>query len=533
MSRRGRLALWAVLVGLILPGQLIWLWLLRGPRILAADALLIGGHITLGLLLLAMLGLLRTTPASAIRLSRPASNAIILLGALGLQVAALVLLWPALSEDVVRYRLEGGMWLAGRSPYATSPEAFFHQQPRRADAVDRMVTYPHMHTIYPPVTQVAFVVGRGLEEFITPALRVVAGPKGHLQSPPPPAGPWRRALGELTWLQRGGVFRLMMAAAAMLALAIMLRLLADMNRSAWWAALVAWHPLWVMETAGNAHSDILGIVLLLAMLLDVQRGRYLPAAGLLGLACCVKPHAIVLLPFIWRAAWQHQQQSRHKIDPHWRVPVVVLGVILALYLPALTIGDGWRGWLETARIYSRHWEANGSIYELLKAWIGRGDDHRIVFAKRVARWLPPLALVITGAILWWRGWRPDQDDRTTLQPELPDAPASHLGMAAKVAHTGYWLMLILLLPAPVVYPWYLLWVMAFVPFIPARSAWAGLTWAMMIVLSYLLWRQPDWILPRWASLLEYVPVYSVLMLQGVYAIHAKKISTDIQTPVRT
>src|SRR5207253_11381503 len=121
---RVRFVVWCAAVACLFAGQMVWMALLRGPRVMRSDGVLIGGQIALGTIVLLIAFLLRTTPAGAIRLPRHMSEAVILIGAAALQFAAVALLRPALSEDVLRYRIDGRMWLAGVSPYATAPTDF-------------------------------------------------------------------------------------------------------------------------------------------------------------------------------------------------------------------------------------------------------------------------------------------------------------------------------------------------------------------------------------------------------------------------
>jgi hypothetical protein len=75
----------------------------------------------------------------------------------------------------------------------------------------------------------------------------------------------------------------------------------------------------------------------------------------------------------------------------------------------------------------------------------------------------------------------------------------------------------LLLFAPVVYPWYLLWPIAFVPLLRGPQGLAGLVWAATAGLSYSLWRDAGWIWsvrPGWL-VAEYLPVLVVLAVEGM------------------
>jgi hypothetical protein len=86
-------------------------------------------------------------------------------------------------------------------------------------------------------------------------------------------------------------------------------------------------------------------------------------------------------------------------------------------------------------------------------------------------------------------------------------------LRADLIQAGYWIFLVALLFAPVVYPWYLLWVLCFVPFLRGCQGLTGLIWSATVGISYLLWRTSDWILPTRWLLAEYLPVYLALLLE--------------------
>jgi len=67
-----------------------------------------------------------------------------------------------------------------------------------------------------------------------------------------------------------------------------------------------------------------------------------------------------------------------------------------------------------------------------------------------------------------------------------------------------WPMAASLLCAPVVYPWYLLWLL---PFLRSASALPILIWTVSIIPTYYVWHLRalgrPWVLPEWIMLLEY------------------------------
>lgn len=478
-----RFALWCAGVAVLLFGQIAWIaFVLRGPRVLAHSStpLVIAGQIAFTLALIGIFALIRTTPsAGAIRLSPAASRAWIIGGAAALQLAAVLLLWPGLSEDLVRYRLDGRLWLAGISPYAVRPSDALNSPDFCADAIDRMVTYPRMHTVYPPAAEALFAIGAA-------AWPSASENAGQLT--------WRQALAEFSWLDRGSGMRALFALCAVAAAALLVRMLEDASQPSWSAVLFAWSPLLVLETGGMGHVDVAGALAMLTTLYLAHRRRFKAAAAMLAIACGVKPLAIVLLPFLCRDGYRFA-------PPRTVRPAVgtFVAVSAAIYLPALLYQGGIAGWLETTHTYATSWEANGSIYEVFKSWFGSsgGDGWAMQHAKDQARLFMLCAAAMTGFAAWQ--------------------------FRARLETAGYWIFLAILLTSPVVYPWYLIWALCFVPLLRGgggrRRGVAGLTalvWSATVALSYRLWdRSPGqpWILSPAELLAEYVPVYAALALE--------------------
>src|SRR5687768_6737763 len=183
MTPPTRFIIWVVAVTALTAGQLLWLFLLRGPRIFESDVILIGGQFVLVVPILVIALLLKTTPDDAIKIPRRTSEWVIVSGTVLLQLAAVVLLRPALSEDLLRYRVDGRMWLRGESPYATAPLDY-----AQSDALDSLVPFPDMRTIYPAVSEATFALAAAVERAATtPVERVSPAPAGD-------ESPWRRYL---------------------------------------------------------------------------------------------------------------------------------------------------------------------------------------------------------------------------------------------------------------------------------------------------------------------------------------------------
>jgi hypothetical protein len=474
-ATRIRFALWAGVVAALLSGHAAWLYSLRGVRILNRDTALIAGQGFLAALLIGLARLLKTTPPDAIKLRRRTSERLILTVAIVLQLLAVVTLTPALTEDLIRYRLDGRMWLAGRSPYAMSPAEWFEADGgTHPDALDRLVTYPEVRTIYPPVAEATFALAASAE-------RMLPTPRPLRVTHPAECSPYRARSGSRPPWQWFLPLRLLLAATAVGGAAVLLLILRHRGESAWWAVLFAWNPLVVLEAGGMGHVDVVGVLFLLVAM--YYRRRHRPAAcGLaLALAAGVKPIALLALPFLCLGA-----RPGHAA----RLVAGFAVAVIAVFVPALLVERGYAGLMETAANYGGRWEANASVYELFKRLFGEGDEGRAMArAKEMARLAGALLLLVTA----WLA----------------------CNVRARPESATYWLMLVLLLVSPVVYPWYLTWCLCLVPLLRGTQGWAALVWSGTAALAYTSWHRASWLAPPGVSISMYTPVYAVLAIEGV------------------
>jgi alpha-1,6-mannosyltransferase len=216
----------------------------------------------------------------------------------------------------------------------------------------------------------------------------------------------------------------------------------------------AWNPLLAIEVAGSGHIDIVGALFLVVSAAALVRRWRATAAVALGLAIAVKLLPIVLLPLYWK---------RVRI----RDAALAAAVVGLLYLPFLNHGRIPVGSLGT---YVQNFRFNGPVFAML---------------DRVAppQFLAGLAVLVGLMTAIWL--------RTATPEWSPDAFA--------------WPMATALLCAPVVFPWYLLWLL---PFLTAASTLPIAVWSVSIIPVYIQWRlrtlgRPWGALPGWVMLLEY------------------------------
>jgi glycosyl transferase family 87 len=234
---------------------------------------------------------------------------------------------------------------------------------------------------------------------------------------------------------------------------VLLDLLCRSRPGGHWVLTYAWHPLLATEVAGSGHIDIVGALLLLVSAAALARRWRAVAAVAFGLAVAVKLLPIVLLPLYWK---------RVRIRDG-ALAAFVLGL---LYVPFLSRGRIPTGSLST---YVRNFRFNDPVFAAL---------------ERVAT--PQLAAgltVLVGflAAVWLRNKSPEWS-----------------------SHSFAWPMAASLLCAPVVYPWYLLWML---PFLRSASTLPIMIWTVSIIPTYYVWHLRTlgrpWSVPGWILLLEY------------------------------
>ena len=332
---------------------------------------------------------------------------------------------PALSDDVYRYMWDGQVQLHGVHPYRHAP-ADESLSALRDDDWER-INHPELKTIYPPLSQLVFLLLAALD----------AGPVG---------------------------FKLAMGLVDFGVVLLLLRLLRRQRLPPERVLLYAWNPLAVMESAGSGHLEPLGIFCVLLAIVWAVEGRNRFSAVALAAGVQVKLLPIVLAP-------GHARRVGVAASVLF---VVVLGV---LWLPYLATGPAVGSGLYA---YAERWEHNASVYAGVQALMERVDTaarlgpgvrwlqdrvggdavwerlYRYVWPREVARLLSGLALVL------WSLW--------LVSRRLADPVRESLLVLGAV-----------LVLAPTVHPWYVLWVL---PLAAARRSWGWLAFSATVPLAY-------------------------------------------------
>ena len=250
----------------------------------------------------------------------------------------------------------------------------------------------------------------------------------------------------------------------------------------------AWNPLPLVEVAGSGHVDALGVFLLFLGLYWLAAERRVAASWALAGAFLSKLVPLLVLPVFWR-------QMGRGVDGGWRRWFGPSGRWALLWFAAL----GAAGFLLFAgagsqlfaglQTYVLKWRFNDVIfslvYEQLKRPNWEWDDRALMQGKQI------LAAVLALVVLWATLRRAD-------------------AYGAVFVIMGAYMLL-----TPTLHPWYLLWILPFLPLFP-HPAWIALSGGIFLAYQVLIgyskygtWEEAAWV--RWA---EFVPFYFFLVVQA-------------------
>lgn len=367
----------------------------------------------------------------------------VVIGAIVLRAVVLAAPDPGTSDDANRYVWEGALAMSGQSPYALAPaDPALAEAAARWFAVHPAINHPEVSAAYPPVAQAAFA-----------AVVALAEPRAEHGG-----ARARRAM------------RAAFALADLLVLAPLCVLLRRRGGPPGLALAWGWSPLVLVEFAGAAHFDALGIALLVAALalLDGARGVAARSSGVIALAAAtlVKLLPAVAFPF----AFARRESLR------W---LPLFAAALALGVAPLALFEGGFGGIGRGLgEYGSRWESSGLVFP----WIARCFE--AVLPGGIAGATPgALARLAVGAL--WLG---------VVGLELRRAERD--AVRGTAVALGAFVVL-----SPTLHPWYVAWVVPFVALRP-RAAWAWLAVSAPLLHAKVprwiergVWEDPAWVLP--------------------------------------
>lgn len=396
---------------------------------------------------------------------------------------ALVAAPSVLSDDLYRYLWDGRVLLHGLDPYRWAPDdpALAHLR----DPLWERVSHREIPTIYPPLAQALF----GL-----------AGAIAHAAWP-------IKLLGLLAHLGT---------------LPLVARLAGERGPQAAWAW--ALNPLALSEAALGGHVDAVAALAVAGFVLALVGARPVRAAVLAGIASGLKLIGIALAPLVAR-------RSR---------TAAVLAVGLAV-LPAVPLIGAGRGSEAAAGVsqYASRWRGNEGPYALIEAGVREALDQAGPLTGAPPGHIHLQAL--RGPLEAARGTPFDpRAPVTAAKKAVPDPVDFEVGYLAGLLSRALvlatvlgaalllvrrrtpplmaarWVLLIALLLAPQVHPWYLLWLL---PLEIATGRLAGLAWSAVVLLAYAPldgWQAArEWHQPALGRAVEYGLVLLVLACEAL------------------
>ncbi len=384
---------------------------------------------------------------------------------LGLTLAGLTGLWlachqPLLSDDLYRYLWDGKLLRHGLDPYAYPPDAPGLAALR--DAHWQAINHRDIATIYPPLAQLLFALADGLLHH--PAAMQLLALLGHL-------------------------------------VGVLLVARLCQPRDGLPCLLLAINPLALTESAQSGHIDSLVGASILATMLALRRGAWRWAA--LGVAATtgLKLVGLALAPLVAGRSWRRGLAT-----------ALLCSLALTPYLAAESRPSGPGG----LGHYARRWQGNQGPFHLLRssvAWLlSRSADpaNRQRGHIRLDSLQGSLAILEGGPLDPWRGLLDEKKeipDRLDFEVDYLAGLLARVLVITMVTGLAAWLafsaqdplrsarlvLLVGLLFAPQVHPWYLLWLL---PLESACRGLAGWVWSATVLVAYAplaLWqRERTW-----------------------------------------
>lgn len=253
---------------------------------------------------------------------------------------------PGQSDDIYRYLWDGKLQYYGISPYTYAPDDPV-LKPYHSEQLPKLINFPHIKTIYPPVAQLFFRLSYTLFGESVPGMKFI-----FLLS----------ALGSICFFylilkQKGAETR--------------------------WLLFFAWNPLVIMETAVNGHLDILVVFFLLMSLWCFYKNKFIFSGISLACAILSKLIPVILLP-IFFLYFLPLLRSR----PNLYVSSAANKNIFTFFIPLLvTITGFYILYLESAQNmfltainYSSKWYFNNPLFlGILSIFRDNGTTHMVSF----------------------------------------------------------------------------------------------------------------------------------------------------------
>jgi len=236
---------------------------------------------------------------------------------------------PIGSDDYYRYIWDGKVQANGINPFLYQPNST-ELNHLHSELLPDKVSYPHIKTIYFPVSQWIFVIAYWISGENAIGLKIIY---------------------------------LLFELITLIALYFLLK---HFNVDLKYLLIYAALPLITFQYFIDAHIDIAGTALMISSIAFYFYNKKLFSYILLGLSISVKPTGLLLLPFYF----QNEAVIKEKLKSVM-TPIVVFVITFLPYLFTATP-------LDTLINYSVNWTFNGMIYNTLNLFISDNSMIRIL-----------------------------------------------------------------------------------------------------------------------------------------------------------
>ena len=239
---------------------------------------------------------------------------------------------PTGSDDYYRYVWDGKVLANGINPYQYAP-ADPELTKLHSDILPRLVKYPEIKTIYPPLSQEIFYLGYliGGESF-------------------------------------GGI-KILLFLFELLTLTGLYLILKELKFPSKFLLIYMLAPLPIFQFLIDAHVDGFGLTFLIFAILFYLRKQLVFSLIFIGLSACIKPLGLVLLPILFFT----EKGIKSKIQ----ILLIPLITCVLMYLPFL-ITVSFSGIFEALGNFTVNWTFNGFVFEILNSFLNDNQKARLI-----------------------------------------------------------------------------------------------------------------------------------------------------------
>jgi hypothetical protein len=372
---------------------------------------------------------------------------------------------PFLSDDIYRYLWDGKIFAAGINPYKYAP-VDIQLLEFRDQFVYPFVNFPEIATSYPPVSQFMFLVNHWLGGSI------------------------------LSW-------KIILLVVEFFLILVILRQAQHFKLNKYRLLIYFYNPLLIIETYSSGHMEIIGVLFFwVAVLLFYKRFDW-QSIILFALSIMTK-----FIPLVSSIPFLHRK--------FFRKSSLLILICFLLLLPFMFSGIVPLPGLFS---YINRWEFNNGFFQLMISLMNLLDvkeyqwmmvnfsGHMESFYFSHAFYYKICVFIIFVVVFI------DQIIKLRTTSRF---------RSINFIQRSFILTAIFLLLTPTLHPWYLIWIIPFLVFIPN---WSWLLFTLLIQASYFVlkdyaliseWRESIWIL-----LIQYVPFYTLLLWEYLDRRHIK------------